>query len=81
MISLFRLIVYCFISSIAHVQCADRKACQLLGFTAQLRCGSCKELAKYNLSKIEPDCFDCCEADDAYKVIKRYAKAELVACS
>ncbi|OON14013.1 hypothetical protein X801_10199 [Opisthorchis viverrini] len=44
----------------------------MLGFTAQLRCVSCKELAKYNLSKIEPDCFDCCEADDAYKVVKLF---------
>ncbi|KAA3681399.1 uncharacterized protein DEA37_0002533 [Paragonimus westermani] len=60
---------------------ADRSSCNLAGFTSQLKCGSCNELKRFKLDKIEKDCLECCEAEDAHRVLKKYSKADLVVCS
>ena len=36
-----------------------------MGYTENLMCHSCRELKKFNLMKLEEDCFSCCQDDDS----------------
>ncbi|KAF7259297.1 hypothetical protein EG68_06790 [Paragonimus skrjabini miyazakii] len=78
MLGLVRFFACYYLTCLVNVYGADRSSCQQVGFTSQLKCGSCNELKRFKLDKIEKDCFECCETEDAHRVIKKYSKADLV---
>ncbi|CAH8480875.1 unnamed protein product [Heterobilharzia americana] len=84
------VVVY-FLTLIISVYGDDRNSCAVAGYTPLLKCASCTELKKFKLEKIEASCLRCCEDESVpgmFKVsspdnlfCKKYAFAELVACS
>ncbi|KAF5402164.1 hypothetical protein PHET_04103 [Paragonimus heterotremus] len=70
MLGLVRFFVCYYLTCLLNVYGADKSSCHLVGFTSQLKCGSCNELKRFKLDKIEKDCFECCETEDAHRVIK-----------
>jgi len=54
--------------------------CRNQGFTANLLCSSCKELAQFNLTTLVSSCEDCCTKDQVEEVGVRFPFAHLEVC-
>uniref|UniRef100_A0A665UCD5 Selenoprotein F n=1 Tax=Echeneis naucrates TaxID=173247 RepID=A0A665UCD5_ECHNA len=53
------------------------EACRELGFSSNLLCSSCDLLGEFSLSKLQPDCRQCCQQEAQMEARKLYAGAIL----
>uniref|UniRef100_A0A8C2XPH2 Selenoprotein F n=1 Tax=Cyclopterus lumpus TaxID=8103 RepID=A0A8C2XPH2_CYCLU len=53
------------------------EACRELGFSSNLLCSSCDLLGEFSLTKLQPDCGQCCQQEAQMEVRKLYAGAIL----
>jgi len=56
------------------------EACRELGFSSNLLCSSCDLLGEFSLTKLQPDCGQCCQQEAQMEVRKLYAGAILEVC-
>ena len=55
--------------------------CAEYGYSTNLMCSSCDELAKFNLMSLSESCLQCCREDrDHGDAIQKFPYAELVVC-
>uniref|UniRef100_A0A4W6FGB3 Selenoprotein F n=1 Tax=Lates calcarifer TaxID=8187 RepID=A0A4W6FGB3_LATCA len=53
------------------------EACRELGFSSNLLCSSCDLLGEFSLTKLQPDCRQCCQQEAQMEARKLYAGAIL----
>lgn len=46
------------------------EACRELGFSSNLLCSSCDLLGEFSLTKLQPDCRQCCQQEAQMEVRK-----------
>ncbi|KAG7525601.1 hypothetical protein JOB18_028938 [Solea senegalensis] len=53
------------------------EACRELGFSSNLLCSSCDLLGEFSLTKLQPECGQCCQQEALMEARKLYAGAIL----
>uniref|UniRef100_A0A3Q1B7T6 Selenoprotein F n=1 Tax=Amphiprion ocellaris TaxID=80972 RepID=A0A3Q1B7T6_AMPOC len=75
----FKLLCKLFYTSILSAYGADlsSEACRELGFSSNLLCSSCDLLGEFSLTKLQPNCRQCCQQEAQMEARKLYAGAIL----
>uniref|UniRef100_A0A3Q3ISV2 Selenoprotein F n=1 Tax=Monopterus albus TaxID=43700 RepID=A0A3Q3ISV2_MONAL len=79
-VSLLTLIIVmatAFISLAAYGGELSSEACRELGFSSNLLCSSCDLLGEFSLTKLQPNCRQCCQQEAQMEARKLYAGAIL----
>ena len=59
----------------------NEPSCRDLGFSSNLLCSSCDDLAQFSIGFLEKDCRRCCQQEKADEEQVKFSSAVLEVCS